>query len=102
MMSKSKPSEKKDAVRAMDDILIDQKADPNNVKSIEDSPKIQHNAFKIRTAKGVVLSQSVKNTLKQLHECRFSDCYRAFIAPIAKKREVQEFLNKLMIEAELI
>lgn len=49
----------------MDGIFIDQKADPNNVKSIEDHPKIQHNAFKIMTAKGVVLTQSIKSTLKQ-------------------------------------
>lgn len=101
-MSKSKPSEKKDAVRTMDGILIDQKAEPNNVKSIEDHPKIQHNAFKIITARGVVLTKSIKSTLKQLHECRFSDCYRAFIGPIVKKSEVQVFLNKFAIEAELI
>lgn len=101
-MSKSKPSEKKDAVRAMDDILIDQKSDPNNVKSIEERPKIQHNAFKIKTAKGVVLTKSAKSTLKDLHECRFNDCYKAFIGPITKKNEVQDFLKKLAIEAELI
>lgn len=98
----SQPPEKKDAVRAMDGNLKDQETNSINTNSISDCPKKQHNAFKIMTAKGVVLTQSAKNTLKQLHECRFSDCYKAFIGPIARKSEVQAFLNKLAIDAELI
>ena len=86
----------------MDGNLTDQKTDATNTNSTLDCPKRQHNAFKIMTEKGVVLSQSTKKTLKQLYECRFSDCYRAFIGPIAKKNEVQAFLNKYGIEAELI
>jgi AAA domain len=98
----SQPPEKKDAVRAMDSNLTDQKTDIITKNSIPDRPKTQHNAFKIVAAKGVVLTQSAKNTLKQLHGCRFNDCYRTFIGPIAKKDKVQIFLNKLAIEAELI
>lgn len=52
--------------------------------------------------KGVIFTQSVKNTLKQQCGCRFSDCYRLFIGPIAKKGEVQSFLDKSGIEVKLI
>lgn len=93
---------KKDAVRAMDGNLKDQKTDATNTNSTLECPKTQHNAFKIMTAKGVVLTRSTINTLKQLYECRFNDCYRAFIGPIAKKNEVLDFLSKFAIEADLI
>lgn len=102
MISESQPLEKKDAVLAMDGILTDQKTDIINENSIPDHPKTQYNAFRIVTAKGVVFTQSAKNTLKQIHGCRFNDCYRAFIGPITKKDEIRIFLNKLAIEAELV
>lgn len=101
-MSKSNPTEKKDAVRAMDGNLINQNPDSIDTKYIQDSPKKQHNAFKIVKGKGVIFTQSVKNTLKQQFECRFNDCYRLFIGPIAKKGEVQSFLDKSGIEVKLI
>ncbi len=101
-MSKSNPTEKKDAVRAVDGNLINQNPDSIDTKYIQDSPKKQHNAFKIVKGKGVIFTQSVKNTLKQEFGCRFSDCYRLFIGPIAKKGEVQSFLDKSGIEVKLI
>jgi hypothetical protein len=101
-MSKSNPTDKKDVVRAMDGNLINQNPDSIDTKYIQDNPKKQYNAFKIVKEKGVIFTQSVKNTLKQQFGCRFSDCYRLFVGPIAKKGEVQSFLDKSGIEVKLI
>lgn len=101
-MSKSKPLEKKDAVRAMDGNLADQKTDLVSTDYTLEAFKTQYNAFKIVIAKGVVFTKSIKDTLKQEHGCRFSDCYEAFISPIAKKNEVQAFLSKFGIKAKLV
>ncbi|WP_050784552.1 AAA family ATPase [Parachlamydia acanthamoebae] len=101
-MPKSNPIDKKDAVRAMDGNLINQNPDSIDTKYIQDSPKIQPNAFKIVKGKGVIFTQSVKNTIKQQFGCRFSDCYKLFIGPIARKAEVQSFLDKSGIEVKLI
>lgn len=98
----SQPPEKKDAVPTLDGILTDQETTSINKNSTPKHTKIQHNAFKILNAKGVVFTHSLKNALKQLHECRFNDCYRAFICPIEKKDEVQSFLSKCRVEAELV
>lgn len=102
MMSKSNPNDKKDAVRAMDGNLKDQNSDSTSTQYTQAVPKKQHNAFKIIKGKGVVLTQSIKNKLKQQFECRYSDSYKAFIGPIGKKSEVQAFLSKSTLKVELI
>jgi len=95
----SHPQEKKDAVRPMDG--KDQKTNSTKEESILNSTKTQYNAFKIVKAKGVIFTQSTKNALKQIFGCRFNYCYDAYVGPIAKKNDVQEFLNQLKIDATL-
>jgi KaiC/GvpD/RAD55 family RecA-like ATPase len=61
--------------------------------------KIQKNAFKIALGKGMLLTDSVKNTIKEMG-CVYSDLYRAYVCPMDKRLSVAKVFEDWGIKTE--
>lgn len=60
-------------------------------------------AFKIKPHKGVKLTESIKNELKNKNGCRLdSQIHNAYVCPIGAKKDIEKLFNDNKIKADLI